>query len=205
MNGRADTSVSNVLLAQEVGVDPQLSVPYDQEGPTHITQLHLLMEVIAIQLIASQCLVGESGGSKNRTDACVVLTLGPADSDLLSASLSLSRRSNLPITSRASSTCPRAPSSSNYTPPHTNTTTHTHQPSHLREQILNVFIDLSQSNTFHILLALHTHTPVTHTHTHTYTSHTHTALTCCLAAALILSRVFPRVILRSKSLIMRSR
>ena len=54
-----------MLLAQKVGVDPQLSVSYDEEGPTNVTEFHLLMEVIAVQLIASQCLVSESGGSKS--------------------------------------------------------------------------------------------------------------------------------------------
>ena len=55
-NGRPDTCKPNMLLPKEVGVYPALCIPNDQEGAAHVTQLHLLMEVVGVHLKPSKSL-----------------------------------------------------------------------------------------------------------------------------------------------------
>ena len=54
-NGVANARESHVLLAHEVSINPRLGVSNDQEAPTQVTHLHLLMEVSWVHFIASHC------------------------------------------------------------------------------------------------------------------------------------------------------
>lgn len=49
-DGCPDPGKADVLLAQEVGVDPALGVPDDQEGAADVTLLHLLVEVVVVDI-----------------------------------------------------------------------------------------------------------------------------------------------------------